>query len=251
MFFRGFNWVFDRATNGYVGGRPAARPPRGADDPARRGGGRRRRPLRPRAPGRVHPRRGPGAPRRQRAAPARRVPRADGRRADPGRADRREDRGRRRLLRRSAATGSSRTPTSRTSGPSSSASSPGRSATAPPCTSRAIMASLAARSSRRSRRRSSSRSTSRPSPASAPRRASTSCSRTGAARSRVEELGAETRQVPDRGAPAARARQPLHLVRPELSPGEGRARPGEGAHARRAHQRRVPGDVGGAGRQPT
>ena len=48
-------------------------------------------------------------------------------------------------------------------------------------------------------------------------------------------------RLPDRGAPAARARQPLHLVRPELSPGEGGARPREGAHARRARQRRVPG----------
>ena len=73
-FFRGFNRVFDRATNGYV---------RVARLLVRRAvltivlvgrGGRGRRLLRQRAPGRVHPRGGPGAPRRQRAAarPARR-----------------------------------------------------------------------------------------------------------------------------------------------------------------------------------
>ena len=51
--------------------RPAARAPGHPHDRHRRGGGGGRRPLRPRAPGRLHPRRGPGPPRRQRAAPAR------------------------------------------------------------------------------------------------------------------------------------------------------------------------------------
>ena len=56
-------------------------------------------------------------------------------------------------------------------------------------------------------------------------------------------------QVHRGGAPAAGARQPLHLLRSELSPGQGGARPREGAQARRADQRGVPGDVGGDGRQ--
>ena len=47
----------------------------------------------------------------------------------------------------------------------------------------------------------------------------------------VEQLGAETRQVPGGGAQAARAGQPLHVLRPELSPGQGGARPREGALA--------------------
>ena len=95
VFFRGFNQVFERATNGYVGvarllvrraivtillvgvvivgvgllGRTAA--------------------------GRLHPRGGPGHLRRQRAAPAGRLARADERRAAQGRGDPREDRGHR------------------------------------------------------------------------------------------------------------------------------------------------------------
>ena len=145
-FFRGFNRVFDGATNGYVGVVAAARAPGGAHDPARRRGGRRRRPLRPRAPGRVHPGRGPGAPRRQRAAPARSVARAHGRRAHPGRADPRQDRRASTPSRRSAATASSRAPTSRTSAPSSCASSPGRSATDPALHVKGIMAQPAAAS---------------------------------------------------------------------------------------------------------
>ena len=52
-----------------------------------------------------------------------------------------------------------------------------------------IMAGLQPQTSRRFPRRSSSRSTSRPSRASAPRRGSSSCSRTGAARSRCNSSG--------------------------------------------------------------
>ena len=79
-FFRGFNWVFDRTTDGYVERRPAARAQGRADDHHRRGGGGGRRSVRPRAARRVHSRRGPGPARRQRAAAARRIARADGRR---------------------------------------------------------------------------------------------------------------------------------------------------------------------------
>ena len=47
----------------------------------------------------------------------------------------------------------------------------------------------------------------------------------------VEQLGDQARHLPGRGAPAARAGQPVHVVRSELSAGEGRARPGEGPQA--------------------
>ena len=181
VFFRGFNRVFDRATNGYVGvSRLLVR--RAVLTILLVGVVvRRRRALRPRHPGRVHPRRGPGALRRQRAAAARRLARADERRAAPGRGDPRRRSRASIPIRRSAATASSPAPTSRTSAPSSSASSRGRSATARPAR-EGHHGRAAAGARARSRRRSPSRSTSRPSPASAPRPASTSCFRTAAAR---------------------------------------------------------------------
>ena len=46
----------------------------------------------------------------------------------------------------------------------------------------------------------------------------------------VEQLGRRDAQVPRGGAQAARAGQSLHVLRPELSAGEGGARPREGAH---------------------
>ena len=65
----------------------------------------------------------------------------------------------------------------------------------------------------------------------------------------VEQLGEQARDVPGRGAPAAGAAYRLHVVRSELPADQGRAGPGEGAQARRARQRGVPGDVGLARRQ--
>ncbi len=55
--------------------------------------------------------------------------------------------------------------------------------------------------------------------------------------------------VPGGRPQAAGDRQPLHVVRPALSPGQGRARPREGAQAGRAGQRGLPGAVHEPGRQ--
>ena len=65
----------------------------------------------------------------------------------------------------------------------------------------------------------------------------------------VEQLGELSRAVPGGGAQAAGDRQHLHLVRPALPAGQGRARPREGAQARRAGQRGLPGAGRRAGRQ--
>ena len=61
-----------------------------------------------------------------------------------------------------------------------------------------------------------------------------------AERRAARRAGAE---VPRRGAAAARAGHRVHLLRPELSAGQGRARPREGAHAGRAGERGLPGAV--------
>ena len=139
--------------------------------------------------------------------------------------------GRRLVSRRSAATGSSRTPTSRTSARSSSASSRGRSATVPTLHVKGIMAALQRefvehpRGDRLPVQHPDALGLRRLGrlqlPAPGPER--------HAERRRARRPVAH---LPGRGPPAARARQPLHLVRSELSPGEGGARPGEGAHAR-------------------
>ena len=57
----------------------------------------------------------------------------------------------------------------------------------------------------------------------------------------VEQLGELSRQFLDGGAQAAGDRQHLHLVRSALPAGQGGARPREGAQARRAGQRGLPG----------
>ena len=50
-------------------------------------------------------------------------------------------------------------------------------------------------------------------------------------------------EVPRRGPAAARAGHGVHLLRPELPAGQGRTGPREGAHARRAGERGLPGAV--------
>jgi HAE1 family hydrophobic/amphiphilic exporter-1 len=89
-FFRGFNKVFDRATNGYM--HAATLLVRKSILTIARGGGDAgRRPLRRRPAFRLHPRGGPGHLRHQRAAPARGLARAHRRCPDDGRGDRRQD----------------------------------------------------------------------------------------------------------------------------------------------------------------
>ena len=116
----------------------------------------------------------------------------------------------------------------------------GRSATARRCTSGASCSASAPRCAA-SPRRSSSRSTSRRSRASAPRPASTSCSRTAAAALSVDAARRARAAVHGGRAQAPRDRQHLHLLRPALPAGQGRARPREGAQARGADRRGLPG----------
>ena len=65
----------------------------------------------------------------------------------------------------------------------------------------------------------------------------------------VERLGELSRAVPGGGAQAPGDRQHLHVVRPALPPGQGGARPREGAQAGRARQRGLPGAGLEPGRQ--
>ena len=158
-----------------------ARAPVDADDRDRRRGGGRGRPLRARAPGRVHPGRGPGDLRRQRPASARGLARAHQRGAEEGRGHPGEDR-RDRLLpdHRRLRGGDQHVPAELRHdlrAAEAVGGAEGRGAAR-----EGHHGEGCSGSSRRSRRRSSSRSTSRRCPGSAPRRGSISCSRIAAAR---------------------------------------------------------------------
>ncbi len=248
-FFRGFNKAFDATTAGYVRVSSAARAPIAADDRDRRGGGDRRRPFRARHTGRVHPRRGPGHPRRRRPAPARCLSRTDQRGAEESRGHPRQDRRCRILsdhwrlrcgdqhvsaelrhhLRAAQALGGAQ-------GRSLACERHhGRAAAAVRGDSRGGHLPVQHSNPVRVRLRVRVQF-----PAAGPQRL--------ADRRPARRRGAEVHR---RSKETAGARHAVHRVRSELPAGQGRAGPREGAHAGRPGERCVPGAVGDAWEAPT